>query len=275
MRGAMPKTGSFCTDICDITGREWCAESCATKGHAVRDAAFCGLIGIAAGGFYHSKDAVGEADEHSALAWNAVRANTPEAPALFLGDALVADYAAFHRNGRASGGDGCGRAVSSPETGWRYLPKNAPEYLIALYGIWYAGAAAVPINAKLHGREAAWIVGDAGVKLTFDLCRTGRGVAGGGDRACDVVEMQSGAYRAAFEGPAIAAVTPQDPGDLAWLFYTSGTTGKPKGVMITHRMLSSYDAGLSGGCRCGDGGSCHALCRADEPCGGACICWCM
>jgi long-chain acyl-CoA synthetase len=44
---------------------------------------------------------------------------------------------------------------------------NSTAYLEALYGIWWAGAAAVPINAKLHGREAAWMVEDAGAKLVF------------------------------------------------------------------------------------------------------------
>ena len=36
-----------------------------------------------------------------------------------------------------------------------------------LYGAWYAGAVVVPINAKLHPREVAWIMGDAEVALTF------------------------------------------------------------------------------------------------------------
>ena len=39
------------------------------------------------------------------------------------------------------------------------------------------------------------------------------------------------------DGPGLAAVTERAPTDTAWLFYTSGTTGRPKGVMITHRNL--------------------------------------
>src|SRR5262245_27134899 len=44
---------------------------------------------------------------------------------------------------------------------------NRPEYLVMLWGIWWAGAAAVPINAKLHPREAAWIVQHSGARLAF------------------------------------------------------------------------------------------------------------
>src|SRR6202047_3172301 len=44
---------------------------------------------------------------------------------------------------------------------------NCTQYLECLYGIWWRGAVAIPINAKLHGREAAWICSDAGAKLTF------------------------------------------------------------------------------------------------------------
>src|SRR5262245_22159530 len=42
---------------------------------------------------------------------------------------------------------------------------NRPEYLVMLWGAWWAGAAAVPINAKLHPREVAWIVRHSGVRL--------------------------------------------------------------------------------------------------------------
>ena len=44
---------------------------------------------------------------------------------------------------------------------------NCTQYLECLYGIWWIGAVAIPINAKLHGREAAWICGDGGASLVF------------------------------------------------------------------------------------------------------------
>src|ERR1043166_7907883 len=45
--------------------------------------------------------------------------------------------------------------------------KNAPEYLEMLYGVWHAGLAAVPANAKLHGRELAYILEHSGARLCF------------------------------------------------------------------------------------------------------------
>jgi len=47
-----------------------------------------------------------------------------------------------------------------------FLP-NRPEYLVMLWGAWWAGAAVVPINAKLHAREAGWILQHSGAKLAF------------------------------------------------------------------------------------------------------------
>src|SRR3546814_18885895 len=45
--------------------------------------------------------------------------------------------------------------------------KNSTDYLIAIYAIWYAGGAVVPLNAKLHPREAAWIIANSRGKLLF------------------------------------------------------------------------------------------------------------
>jgi long-chain acyl-CoA synthetase len=98
---------------------------------------------------------------------------------------------------------------------------NCPEYLVALYGTWWAGLAAVPVNAKLHAKEVAWIVENSGARLTFE----------------------SPAQVADLEGPAEAALAPAAPADLAWLFYTSGTTGRPKGAMLSHRNLAQMTWG--------------------------------
>ena len=117
---------------------------------------------------------------------------------------------------------------------------NSPDFLVIMFGVWRAGLAAVPINAKLHGAEASWIVTNSGCRLTFASpgLATQLGAHLRNEPACEIIEIGSASYRALFEaGPAPCA--PRAADDLAWLFYTSGTTGKPKGAMLTHGVLAA------------------------------------
>ena len=159
----------------------------------------------------------------------------PKAPAIFHGTDLVLDYAGFH--GRALSVAGWLQAQGvQPGDRVAIFMKNGPDYLIALYGIWYAGAAAVPINSKLHGREAAWIIENAGARIA--LTSPGLTESLRDAETSAALMDQDGADWAGVLGHApVTAPVARDPEDLAWLFYTSGTTGRPKGVMITHRML--------------------------------------
>src|SRR5919108_6039638 len=45
--------------------------------------------------------------------------------------------------------------------------RNSPEYVELLYAVWYAGLTAVPMNAKLHPREFAYILDNSGTRLSF------------------------------------------------------------------------------------------------------------
>lgn len=99
--------------------------------------------------------------------WLAEQArHAPDRPALYVGRELVADYGSFHdRSARVSAwlraqGVRAGDRVA-------IFLKNCPDYLIVQYGVWYAGAVAVPINAKLPGREAAFVLEDAGATICF------------------------------------------------------------------------------------------------------------
>ena len=117
--------------------------------------------------------------------------------------------------------------------------RNHPRYLELLWGAWWAGAVVVPVNAKLHPAEVAWIVQDTQANWGFvsaDVaCSPIQGLA-------HQVEVDSARADALLEplpeqAGDDAAITARAPEDLAWLFYTSGTTGRPKGVMLTHRNL--------------------------------------
>jgi long-chain acyl-CoA synthetase len=114
--------------------------------------------------------------------------------------------------------------------------SNGPEYYEILLGIWSAGLSAVPLNPRLHAHELEYIIGNSGAKLCFaspDL------VSSLADAGCDVVVPGSSAYRDML-GTAPIMPAERAPDDLAWLFYTSGTTGRPKGAMLTHRNVMAF-----------------------------------
>src|ERR1700722_15389881 len=91
----------------------------------------------------------------------------PEAPALLTGFDLDADYKTFARRAAAIGAALSRDFGIVPGDRVALFASNCTQYLECLYGIWWCGAAAIPINAKLHGREAVWICSDAGAKLAF------------------------------------------------------------------------------------------------------------
>ena len=166
-----------------------------------------------------------------------------QAPALFLGATQVADYAEFRTRAARLGAALTGRNIA-PGSRVAIFMKNCPDYLIVLYGIWYAGAVAVPINAKLHGKEAAWIIDNSGAELAFVTPGPGAALAAASTIACiDTTTPDYAAMTGTGGGTAGGPPVSRGPEDLAWLFYTSGTTGRPKGVQITHGMLATVSMG--------------------------------
>lgn len=159
-------------------------------------------------------------------------------PAVSFGSTLVATYeelsfrvATLAASLRASGlkpGDRVGIAMS-----------NAPEYLEVLFGIWHAGLCAVPMNAKLHPREIAYALEHSGSRwcfITSDLSKKLSELQRDVKNLERVIIVETEEYRTLFNATAMVmeAVDPMDP---AWLFYTSGTTGRPKGATLTHKSL--------------------------------------
>jgi long-chain acyl-CoA synthetase len=164
----------------------------------------------------------------------------PDAPALLTGFDLDADYKTFASRAAAIGAALARDHGVVPGDRVAVFASNCTQYLECLYGIWWMGAVAIPINAKLHGREAAWICSDAGAKLAFVSDDTTAALTEAKSDlppAMKMLSLDSDAYRAMREGEGTPAPLARDVDDLAWLFYTSGTTGRPKGVMLSHGNL--------------------------------------
>ncbi len=162
----------------------------------------------------------------------------PEQPAVALGTRELYSYGElFRRAAKIAGGL---RGLMGLQTGDRValFMTNCPQYLELLYGIWHAGLVAVPINHKLHAREVAFIVDDSAAALLFVADDPGEDERIWREKNSDlrVVPVDAATYRRLTSADPIAIV-PRTPDDLAWLFYTSGTTGQPKGVMLSQRNL--------------------------------------
>jgi acyl-CoA synthetase (AMP-forming)/AMP-acid ligase II len=159
-------------------------------------------------------------------------------PAISHGKKLVRDWAGLHD--RALRLAAALRAEVPSGSRVAVVAKNCPEYPEILFAIWAAGLVAVPINVKLHEREIAQILMDSGTGLVF---ATGDSAALSEalvreDHPYRMVEIGSADYEALLNAqPAPPADTA--PEALAWLFYTSGTTGRSKGAMLSHRNLTA------------------------------------
>ncbi len=116
--------------------------------------------------------------------------------------------------------------------------QNAAAYSCVLFAAWHGGFAAVPMNAKLHTREFAFMLDNAGIKLCFVDNKLAPVIAEAADEleGLTIINVQGADFNRLIEAEPIE-VANVDPDDLAWLFYTSGTTGQPKGAMLTHRNL--------------------------------------
>lgn len=162
----------------------------------------------------------------------------PHLPAVTSADGTLT-YAELARNAGAIATSL--RVIAGLDPGDRAVifMENRGAYFEVLLGCWIAGVVAVPANAKLHPREIKVIIEDSDAKLVFtsdELSESLREPLSSLARAPEIVSVQGRPYDDWLHS-APAPVHNAAPTDLAWVFYTSGTTGAPKGAMLTHRNL--------------------------------------
>ena len=163
----------------------------------------------------------------------------PRLPALALGSRALQTYVSLAER--------CGRLAAALATiGLRpgdrvaVISRNDPAYIEALFAIWWAGLIAVPINAKLHPRELEFVLSDSEARFAFTDADWHAALSGilhllpNLERA---LPFGSREYENLFFDAGVAPIASVDLVTAAWLFYTSGTTGRPKGVVISHGNL--------------------------------------
>src|SRR6476619_6984065 len=148
----------------------------------------------------------------------------PQRPALGIGPRVLRTYGETASRAARLAGALAGLGLK-PGDRVAIAAKNSPDYVEILYAIWHAGLAAVPTNAKLHGAELGYILEQSGARLCFASDGLDGVIAPHAPNSLDrvIVIGSAGFERLFFADP--IEVTPRDGNDLAWLFYTSGTTG--------------------------------------------------
>jgi len=121
------------------------------------------------------------------------------------------------------------------------LPAGA-GFVSSFYGTLLAGKCVVPINFLLGEQEIAHVVADSGIDTLITIPQLKGKFTGSGINVLDLVELSKMAAGMPL-GDALKAVKSHlpnpKPDDMAVLIYTSGTSGRPKGVVLTHNNLQS------------------------------------
>ncbi len=157
---------------------------------------------------------------------------TPDAPAIMTSGATMS-YGELSRRARRAAAWLRERGTGRDELVGLVMTRG-PEQIVGILATVMAGAAYLPIDAGLPAERRRYMLADGRVRSVLT------NVAGDADAdtlVLDASEPEDGAGAPDHVAPAGAT---QD--DLAYVLYTSGTTGEPKGVMVSHRSVANVVA---------------------------------
>ncbi|GAA2158796.1 long-chain acyl-CoA synthetase [Humibacillus xanthopallidus] len=156
-------------------------------------------------------------------------------PAIAEGERVHATWGAWAARTASLAGGLLGELGLAPGDRVAIVMRNRPAYLEAMYAVWHAGLVAVPVNARLHPHEFAYILGHSRTSVVLtdeehaeDLAPLVESV-----ETLREVVVAPGDRWERIASAATVPVADLSTDSPAWLFYTSGTTGRPKGATLT------------------------------------------
>ena len=158
---------------------------------------------------------------------------TPDAVALVAGDQALT-YAELEGGVRQLASRLCEHGVTAGSIVALALPRGVAQVQTIL-AAWRTGAAYLPLDPSWPAARQAQLVEQAGAQL---LVTQGTALAGLG---CAVLDLDQPLQQPLPQGPSANL----QGHDAAYVLFTSGTTGVPKGVVVEHRQLLNYVAGVS------------------------------
>ncbi len=140
-----------------------------------------------------------------------------------------------------------------PGTRVAVMLPNIPEYALVMYGLWRLGAEPVLVNPQLTGRELLYILQDSHAKVLVlpEALLPVFEPIGAELPSVEVVVIGESAraeywnFTELVATPGACPIAERHTDDVAQLMYTSGTTGQPKGALLTHgNLLANARAGI-------------------------------